>query len=144
MSLVSQNISLFPDIRVKRIEWFLANNSALVKASEVNWGKPKKIRRKRGEVDKKVKPPKKGLFEVAIVEGEFINFDGNYRYSLSAVDDLEKAMIQSENYYSVDIIKRPLDIESDNKLIGEVGVQTFVEEPIAEVAFRVVREIVVK
>ncbi|MFT5504146.1 MAG: hypothetical protein ACI845_002022 [Gammaproteobacteria bacterium] len=144
MSLVSQNVSLFPDIRVKRIEWFVANNSALRKADDVNWGKPKKITRKRGDVDKNMKAPKQGLFEVAIVEGEFINFDGNYRYSLSAVDDLEKAMIQSENYYSVDIIKRPLDIESDNKLVGEVGVQTFEAVQTAEVAFRVVREIVVK
>ena len=82
-----------------------------------------------------------GFFEIARVEGEFLNFDGNYRYALSAVDDLEKKMVDSGKYYSVEIIKRPLDIESDNRLSGDVGAGSRFGESVAEFAFRVVREV---
>ena len=81
------------------------------------------------------------FFEVAVVEGEFLNFDGNYRYALSAVDDLYKTMSESGKYYSVEIVKRPLDIESDNQLTGSIGTGKSRSNQVAEVAFRVVREV---
>ena len=62
-------------------------------------------------------------------------------HALSAVDDLEKAMVESGNYYSVEITKRPLDIESDNQLTGNLGAGTRNNATRAEVAFRVVREV---
>ena len=91
--------------------------------------------------DRSKPKPKKGFFEVANVEGEFLNFDGNFRYALSAVDDLEKAMAESGNYYSVEVYKRPLDIESDNRLSGDVGAGRGNRLVRAELGFRVVREI---
>jgi hypothetical protein len=60
---------------------------------------------------------------------------------LSAVNDLEKAMVESGKYYSVEITKRPLDIESDNRLSGNVGAGSRLAASVAEVAFRVVREV---
>ena len=85
------------------------------------WGKAK-VRRKRKLKRKIGMPkPKKGYFEIANVEGEFLNFDGNFRYALSAVDDLEKTMAESGKYYSVEITKRPLDIEPENSLSGDAG-----------------------
>jgi hypothetical protein len=76
------------------------------------------------------------------VEGEFLNFDGNFRYALSAVDDLEKTMAESGKYYSVEITKRPLDIEPEKSLTGDVGAEHNAGKVRAEVAFRIVREIV--
>ena len=76
------------------------------------------------------------------MEGEFLNFDGNFRYALSAVDDLEKTMAESGKYYSVEITKRPLDIEPENSLMGDVGAGYNAGKLSAQVAFRVVREIV--
>ena len=81
-------------------------------------------------------------FEIALVEGEFLEFDGNYRYALSAVDDLEKAMTESGNYFQVEITRRPLNIESDNRITGDVSIRTKTQLPTAELAFRVVREVV--
>jgi len=78
---------------------------------------------------------------VALVEGEFINFDGNFRYALSAVDDLQKTMVESGKYYSVEITKRPLDIEPDNQLRGNVSADSRGSRLVAEVGFRVVREV---
>ena len=86
------------------------------------------------------KKPVKGFFEIANVEAEFLNFDGNFRYPLSAIDDLEKTMNESGKYFSVEIIKRPLDIESDNSLSGDASVKAVAAER-AGLAFRVVREV---
>ncbi|MEE8366252.1 MAG: hypothetical protein V3R76_10725 [Gammaproteobacteria bacterium] len=143
LSMVSRDISLFSDIRVKRMEWFVSNISNTEAANDVSWGKPK---RKRNKQKKNIntrnqQPARKGLFEIALVEGEFLNFDGDYRYALSAVDDLEKTMTESGNYFSVEITKRPLDIESDNRLSGDVGISRRGITPVAEVAFRLVREV---
>ena len=136
-SLISQDVSLFSDIRIKEIEWFTSNLSDAESAKEVSWEKARKKRKKANQK----KPGKKGYFEVAVVKGEFLDFDGDYRYVLSTVDDLEKAMIESGNYFSVEITRRPLDIESDNRLAGDVGADKDKGLLIAELAFRVVREI---
>ena len=139
LALISNDVSIFPDIRVKKVDWFVSNYSDSEGFKDVVWGKPKKISRK---ADRSKPKPVKGYFEIAQVEGEFLNFDGNFRYALSAVDDLEKAMVESGKYYSVEITKRPLDIESDNQLTGSLGVGNQGRVAIAELAFRVVREVV--
>jgi hypothetical protein len=141
MALISQDISIFPDIRVKKIEWFVSNYSDSESEKDVDWASPKPRSRK---VEKGKPRPQKGYFEIAQVEGEFLNFDGNYRYALSAVDDLEKAMVESGKYYSVEITRRPLDIESDNQLTGNVGAGRRGQQATAELAFRVVRELPTK
>ncbi|MCP4335437.1 MAG: hypothetical protein GY785_22530 [Gammaproteobacteria bacterium] len=138
MVLISKDVSIFPDIRVKKIDWFVSNYSDSLEAKDVVWGKKKKRNRK---AEKNRPKPKRGYFEVAQVEGEFLNFDGNFRYALSAVDDLEKTMVESGKYYSVEITKRPLDIESDNQLSGNVGVGNQGIRLTAELGFRVVREV---
>ena len=98
MVLISRDVSIFPDIRVKKIDWFVSNYSDSIEAKDVAWGKKKKRSR---NTDKNKPKPKQGYFEVVQVEAEFLNFDGNFRYALSAVDDLEKTMAESGKYYSV-------------------------------------------
>ncbi len=143
--LISNDMSIFPDIRVKNIDWFVSDYSDSEKVGDVDWGNPQKRRaRKKPEDGKPAVAPKKGFFEIAVIEGEFINFDGNFRYALSAVDDLGKAMSDSGKYYSVEITKRPLDIESDNNLSGDVSVGRGSRLLKAEVGFRLVREVILK
>jgi hypothetical protein len=142
LAMVSNDISIFSDIRVKKLDWFVSNVSNSKEAGDVTWGKPK-VKRKR-RVDKKDRnapKPKKGYFEIVNVEGEFLNFDGNFRYALSAVDDLEKTMSESGRYYSVEVTKRPLDIEPENQLSGDAGAESGDRQVRAEVSFRVVREV---
>ena len=138
-ALISQDVSLFSDIRIKKINWFTANMSDAEAADEVSWGKVNRKKKKKKSTQQK--PAKKGYFEVAMVEGEFLGFDGNYRYALSTVDDLEKAMVESGNYFSVEITKRPLNIESSKSLAGDASIRKKNQLPTAELAFRVVREI---
>ncbi len=137
LTLVSQDISIFSDLRVKKIDWFVSNYADTKEANAVAWGK--KSRPVKAENSKI--PHTNGLFEIAVVEAEFLNFDGNYRYALSAVDDLEKAMSQSGKYAYVEIIKRPLDIEPENSLTGGVGKNRVNTNKEALLAFRVVREV---
>ena len=138
MVQIADDVSIFPDIRVKKFDWFVSNYSNTADPKGVSWGKPKSGSRK---VDRNKPKPKMGYFEIVLVKAEFLNFDGNYRYALSAVDDLQKAMVESGKYYSVEITKRPLDIESDNQLSGNVGASNRGSQGTAELAFRVVREV---
>ena len=136
------DISIFSDIRVKKLDWFVSNVSNSMKTDDVVWGKAKvKRQRKSAKQDRNAPKPKKGYFEIVNVEGEFLNFDGNFRYALSAVDDLEKTMSESGKYYSVEITRRPLDIEPNNRLSGDAGAQRSDSQVRAEVSFRVVREV---
>jgi len=142
---VSQDISLFPDIRIKSFIWFTSKDPSAESVADVTWGKALRLKKKKNK--KKINPVKKktsvnSYFEIALVEGEFIEFDGNYRYVLSTVDDLEKAMTESGNYFDVEITRRPLNIESDNRITGDVSIGTKTELPPAELAFRVVREVI--
>jgi len=142
LAMVSNDISIFSDIRVNRLDWFVSNVSNATDIENVVWGKPKKQRKRKAQKrDPNVPKPKKGYFEIVTVEGEFLNFDGNYRYALSAVDDLEKTMSESGKYYSVQITKRPLDIEPENRLSGDASVGHGEKRTRAEVGFRVVREV---
>ncbi len=140
MAMISADVSIFPDIRVKKIDWFVSNISSSANSEDVSWGRPSRNKRSRN-TDRNAPKPKQGFFEIALVEGEFLNFDGNFRYALSAVDDLEKTMAESGKYYSVEIIKRPLDIESDNLLTGDAGAGARGKAVRAELGFRVVREV---
>ena len=138
MVLISNDVSIFPDIRVRKFDWFVSNYSDSSNPRDVSWDKPK---RGGSKVDRNKPKPKQGYFEIAQVEGEFLNFDGNFRYVLSAVEDLKNAMVESGKYYSVEIIKRPLDIEPDNNLSGNVSADGRGRVATAELAFRVVREV---
>jgi hypothetical protein len=137
LTLVSQDISIFSDLRVKKIDWFVSNYADTKEASAVIWGeKTQPVKAENSKI-----PHISGLFEITVVEAEFLNFDGNYRYALSAVDDLEKTMSQSGKYAYVEILKRPLDIEPENSLAGDVGKNRVNAKKIALLAFRVVREV---
>lgn len=140
MVVISRDVSLFADIRVTKIDWFLSEFSDTTEADSAgltNKSKRKKQRNNKKKSQKRVK----GFFEIAQVEAEFINFDGNYRYVLSTVDDLEKTMQESGNYFYVEITKRPLDIESDNQLSGDAGSKNIRDDKVAKLAFRLVRKV---
>ena len=136
--LISQHISLFDSIRLKDLEWFISNTSDTKSAKDVIWEVKKAARRGR---DRNAPKAEKGLFEVAIIKGEFVDFDGNYRFALSAVDDLEDAMRTSGHYEQVEVLKRPLDIESDKQLSGDISVSSGEFSGTAEFSIRVVRKV---
>ena len=141
LSLVSRDISIFPDIRVKKIQWFTSKFAESGTIKEASWGRQTN-RKKKKTTNKNKRANPKGFFEIAVVEARLLSFDGDYRYALSVVDDLEKALNESGNYYLVEIIKRPLDIEPGKTLSGDFSAsRRFTEKPVATLAFRVVREV---
>ncbi len=140
MIMISQQISLYDSMRVTQYDWFLAPSSDATAAQEITWGKSKK-RKRRARRDRRVPKAQKGLFEIAVFTGQIIDFDGNYRYALSAVADLEDAMRVSGWYDQVEVLKRPLDVESEKQLSGELGVGKRREQGKAEFTIRVVRKV---
>jgi hypothetical protein len=118
MIKVSEHISLFANIRLREYDWFISNDKGADSIREVNWGVKDPRQRRRGAPVRQSKE----LFEIVVVSGEFVDFNGDFRYVLSAIDDLESAMKSSGYYDEVIVLKRPLDVESNNQLSGEVGV----------------------
>ena len=134
---LSQHVSLFGSVRLTGLEWFVARSSDTESANDVVWegGAPVRRGNRRGG------GAKTGLFEIAIIRGEFTDFDGNYRFVLSAIDDLESAMRSSGYYDEVSVIKRPLDIESENQISGDASIDAGRRTERAEFAVRVVRQV---
>ncbi len=134
---ISQHISLFDSIRLKKLDWFVSNSADAGSMQQVSWGGGN-LRDRRNN-----RSQANGLYEIAIITGEFLDFDGNYRYVLSAIDDLEDAMRVSNKYDSVTVLKRPLDIEPENRLSGDVSAKAGGSTGRAEFSIRVVRKVAV-
>ena len=143
LSLVSRDISIFPDIRVKNVQWFTSKFAESETVKQAIWDRLSN-RKKKKTSNKKKRVNPKSFFEIAVVQAHLLNFDGDYRYALSVIDDLEKALNESGNYYLVEIIKRPLDIEPENTLSGDVsaGGSSSRKGFVAELSFRVAREVI--
>jgi hypothetical protein len=142
MEMVSQDISLFPDMRLSSLEWFVANSAD---ADEAEKQLLEQGSSRRGRQAKRRNPANdNALYEIVEVEGELLGFDGDYRYALSVINDIEDTMKVSNKYHSVVITKRPLDIESDKSISGDVSQKTSestLSKKQAEFAFKVVREV---
>lgn len=139
MALVSQDIALFPDMRVNDLEWFLASSPTANKADE----QVKKTTNRRRSRNRRTPNPGNKLFEIITIKGELINFEGDYRYALSVINDIEDTMKVTKKYHEVVITKRPLNIESNERLSGDVSnrLNKARSGKRAEFGFRVVREV---
>ena len=112
MVMVSQDVALFEDMRINDLNWYLANSATASEASKQSADRNNRRRGSRGAV---------GLFEILTLSGELLNFEGDYRYALSVIDDLEATMNVGNKYHSVQILQRPLNIQSDGSISGDVS-----------------------
>lgn len=111
---ISQDLMLFADMRVTQINWFVADSEDKKAYNEVDWGQKKA---KRG--DQPIPPASfKGHYEIVVLDGEFLNFDGNYRYALSILADFENLLKESGKYDAVQVLVQPLNIGKDGTLKG--------------------------
>jgi len=140
MAMISQDISLFREMRVNELDWIIATDSAAIDADEQKLKKTNSRTRKSRSRSKR----KNKLFEIVTVSGNLLNFDGDYRYALSLIDDVENTMKVSDKYDLVQVIKRPLNIESNESLSGNVNVKVNSRGDLnkrADFTIRVVREV---
>jgi hypothetical protein len=142
MGMVSQDVSLFQDMRLSSLEWYVSSSD---NADGPDNQTQNKINNRRGRQNSRRNSQKSNaLYETVKAEGELISFDGDYRYALSVVNDLEDTMKVSNKYHSVQITKRPLDIESDKRITGDVsqtGNKSSLSRKTALFGFKVVREV---
>jgi len=140
MAMVSKDVALFPDMRVASLEWFLASTANANSADTQSTGKKSNKRSRRRQPTKR----KDALFEIVNVQGELLNFDGDYRYALSVIDDFEDTLKVSKKYKDVRITKRPLNIGSSASISGNANTKVNKsgrQNKKAIFAFRVVREV---
>ncbi len=141
MASVSQDIALFPDMRVTSLEWYVAS-SADAEGADKQADEEVKDRRSRSRHS--APRNQNALFEIVELQGELLNFNGDYRYALSVVDDFEDTLKVSQKYKTVQITERPLNIESDKSISGDVNNKVNKSGAInarAKFALRVVKEV---
>jgi len=138
MSLVSQDIALFPDMRVTGLNWFVASSPTASQADGQAQKAASNNRRSRNR-----RAVKNKLYEILVVNGELRDFNGDYRYALSVIDDIEDTMKVSKKYDEVIITKRPLNIDSTERLSGDVSnkVNKSKSGKRAQFSFKVAKEI---
>jgi len=138
---ISQDLSLFEDIRLNKLDWFIADNEHRTTVQEVQW----LTKKKRSRRDRNKKPARKdfkGYYEIIILDGELLHFQGNYRYALSLLDDLEATLTESGFYYSVDVLERPIDTSNRATLAGDAGATESLKRQLeARFRIRLVREV---
>jgi len=140
MAMVSRDISLFSDMRVNRLQWLVASSD---KATEPD-SQLVEVARDSRRRSRNTPAVSQKIFEIVNVTGELLNFDGDYRYALSLINDIEDTMKISGKYSSVQITRRPLNIDSDEALSGDVSNKVNTKnssQKKAEFGFRVVREV---
>ncbi|MEM7564295.1 MAG: hypothetical protein AAF353_14775, partial [Pseudomonadota bacterium] len=64
MIQISNDVSIFSDIRIRNIEWFTTNYSDSQSLDDVNWERPKRRRADPNAKKTNAPPPKQGYFEV--------------------------------------------------------------------------------
>ena len=139
MALISQDISLFKEMRVTSMKWFVADSDkAEAPPAQVNKIVKGRARRSRRNTRRSTR-----LYEIVELDGKLLNFDGDYRYALSLVNDLEDTMKVSNKYKSVTVTRRPLNIAPSESLSGDVSVKLNQKQSNgnAEFSLRVVREV---
>lgn len=140
MSMVSQDIALFNEMRVDSLNWFMASSASATEAdvqAVKNVGKARRHNRRNKHSNSKK------LYEIMEVNGKLLNFDGDYRYALSLINDFEDTLKVSKKYDVVKITERPLNIDSSKSLTGDVSnkVNKRAANKSAKFSFRVVREV---
>lgn len=135
---ISQDLMLFADIRVNHINWFVSDNEERKIYKDVSWGVKKKRRSSR-RTQKTAKY--NGYYEVAVIDGEFLNFNGNYRYVLSVLSDFEDLLKESGKYDSVEILSRPLNVGENTTLKGVATDEKKVQSKDATFKIKVIKKV---
>ena len=136
MVMVSQDVALFPDMRIKDLNWYLASSATATEATGQSVVRNNRRSNSRGTGN--------GLFEILLFNGELLNFDGDYRYALSVIDDLEASMKVGGKYHSVVVVQRPLNIQSNESISGDVSKRVNIKGSSGKTALfeiKVVREV---
>ena len=70
------------------------------------------------------------LFQVALINGSFDQFSGNYREAFDAVNNLVARLEGHADIVDVQTIKLPLDISSNSNLTGQTGIKAVARDAV--------------
>jgi len=136
---ISQDLMLFADIRVTYINWFVANSEEQNSISEVEWSNDKKKRKRGGRRIKRSKF--KGHYEIVRLNGEFKNFNGNYRYALSVLSDFENLLKESGKYDVIKVLSKPLNVDAESTLRGTANDKNNNQKAQAKFSIKIIKKV---
>jgi hypothetical protein len=116
MRLVSQALDEFPSLQLDKLDWRTG--------ADPNFRPGQRPTTGGAQSDAAMPlPPAPGektylYYQIAEIEGHIAPFDGDYREALALIDSFAETLRKSERAYAVEVVKRPLNVESDASLQG--------------------------
>ncbi len=113
MRLISHALDQFPALQLDKFDWHTGADPD----STVGPGAPAAPAE---ATPPPVAPGEKSylFYQIADIEGHIAPFDGDYRAALALIDGFAEALRKSGRAYKVDVIRRPLNIDSSGSLQG--------------------------
>lgn len=117
--VLSHALDKAPDLEIDRIEWAASTDPDTPLAKSRQSGSAPY----RANVQGTQARSGVALYHVARVAGRVVPFDGNYRNALETVNRFADRLSKIEDVEDVDVVELPLDVSSEQRLHGRVGVE---------------------
>ncbi|NNJ83691.1 MAG: hypothetical protein HKP13_01955 [Gammaproteobacteria bacterium] len=60
-------------------------------------------------------------YQIALIKGQLVAFSGDYRQAIALVENFAKRLSRLDRVEHVEIVRRPLDVSSEEALAGKAG-----------------------
>ncbi len=113
MRLISHALDQFPSLQLDKLDWHTGADpdSTLDRGNGAAQAEAMPL---------PAEPGKKTYlyYQIADIEGHIAPFDGDYREALALIDSFAEALRKSELAYKVEVVRRPLNVDSSGSLQG--------------------------
>ena len=136
LSRYGQALLKHPGLQLRQIEWFVTSDRRATKLA----GKDSAEETAQESYDAEGNPvapdTQTGKYQIGILTGVVVPFDGNYARAHQRIEDLIIELRRNEGVIAVDALALPLNIASSGQVIGGIGTDS--AQPLAEFSLRLV------
>ncbi|MGR8946409.1 MAG: hypothetical protein ACU84Q_00060 [Gammaproteobacteria bacterium] len=111
LTILSRSLTEHPETQIQRIRWI----SSLDPTASVDEQARGKIKKTPQTIEAS---PEYSHYDIAVVDAQLAEFDGNFRQAIELVDGLAAKLKAQPNIQSIEVLSYPVDTESGGNLAG--------------------------
>jgi hypothetical protein len=115
--LISFAMNQFPAVKMERFQWLAGPDPNVRMTSSRNERNTRAI----NYTNTTSGSSNYNYYQIAVLEGELMPFDGNYRRAISLINEYADTLRNQANVYDISIISLPLDISSEASMQGNTN-----------------------
>jgi len=112
--LIGDGLDRYPGLILDRVEWMANTDPNFGSGGTHNDSAPIV----NANINTTGQLPAGDYFQIAVLEGHFNNFDGDYRKAIAMVNSFTETLRREDSIYNVSVLDFPLDISSTASLQG--------------------------